>query len=127
MGPEEPDALFLTLGFGPEDSSEDLDESTGTGTPRAAGDGDGDGEGEGEGMAERSRSEGSNRSRSSKFGNRKEVSEWALRWWDPLCGVSGIWSIAMSVAGGGFPANFASINPFSPFSTIFSPAPIAVA
>lgn len=76
------------------------------------GEGVGEGDGDGEGKALRSRSEGSKRRRSSRFGNRKDVSEWARLWWDPRFGVSGIWSITMSVAVAGAGGNFDSIISF---------------
>lgn len=58
----------------------------------------------GEGRQERSRSEGSKRRRSSKLGMRKEVSEWARRWWDPRCGVSDICSMSVEDVGEGLEA-----------------------
>uniref|UniRef100_A0A2P2KIR2 Uncharacterized protein MANES_02G178100 n=1 Tax=Rhizophora mucronata TaxID=61149 RepID=A0A2P2KIR2_RHIMU len=54
-----------------------------------------DGVGVGRSKEERSRSDGSKRRRSS---NRKDVSEWALRWWDPRCGASGICPMSTTIA-----------------------------
>lgn len=88
------------------------DESTAMGVPR----------GGGEGRVERSRSEGSKRRRSSKLGKRKEVSEWALRWWDPRsCGVSGICDMS-AATGGGFAVNCDSIFFFFFFFSVAAAA-----